>query len=140
MGDMISNSRLFIDFGATPGGSGGGAIWLQRVQNIKVTDERGTEVKKAMGVKGGAGFIRKQGGGTIVISEYRQDIPQVRWRRLLKDGKVFGLSLQDGETFGEGVREKWFDVTVSKVDRSGDDDGNHMDEIELKFLSSEEST
>ncbi len=135
MGEMISNSKLFIDFGATEGGSAGGAIWLQRVQNMKVTDERGVEVKKALGVRGGAGFIRKQGGGTITISEYRQDVPQVRWRRLLKEEKRFGLSLQDDD----GVREKWFDCTVSKVDRTADDDGNHMDEIEIKFLSSEES-
>lgn len=136
MGEMISNSKLFIDFGATEGGSAGGSIWLQRVQNIKVTDERGVEVKKALGVRGGAGFIRKQGGGTITISEYRQDDPQVLWRRLLRDEKIFGLALQDDD----GVREKWFDCTVSKIDRTADDDGNHMDEIEIKFLSSEESS
>jgi len=136
MGEMISNSKLFIDFGQTEGGSGGAAIWLQRCQNMKVSDDRGVEVKKALGVRRGAGFIRKQGGGTITISEYRQDDPQVRWRRLLKDEKIFILALQDDD----GVREKWFDCTVSKVDRSDNDDGEHMDEIEIKFLSSEEST
>jgi hypothetical protein len=135
MGEMISNSKLFIDFGPTQGGSAGGAIKLDRVQNMKVSDERGVEVKKALGVRGGAGFIRKQGGGTITISEYRQDDPQVRWRRLMKDEKIFVLALQDDD----GVREKWFDCTVSKVDRSADEDGNHMDEIEIKYLSSEES-
>ncbi len=133
--NLISNAKLFIDFGATEGGSGGAALWLQRAQNMKVTDERGVEVKKAIGVRGGAGFVRKEGGGTITISEYRQDEPQVRWRRLIKDAKVFMLTVQDDD----GVREKWFNCTVSKVDRSLDDDANHMDEIEIKFLSSEES-
>ncbi len=135
MGEMISNSKLFLDYGPTQGGSGGGAIWLQRIQNIKVTDDRGVEVKKALGVRGGAGFIRTEGGGTITLSEYRQDAPQVRWRQLLKDRKIFMLALQDDD----GVREKWFSCTVSKVDRSDDEDGNHMDEIEIKFLSSQES-
>jgi hypothetical protein len=135
MGEMISNGKIFIDFGPTSGGSGGGAVWLQRINNFKVQDERGVEIKKAIGVRGGAGFIRKQGGGTVTLSEYRQDEPQVRWRRLIKDEKVFLLSFQDDD----GVREKWFNCTVSKVDRTDDDDGNHMDEIEIKFLSSEES-
>lgn len=135
MGEMVSNSKLFIGFGRTDGGSAGGAIWLQRIQNMKVTDDRGVEVKKAMGVKRGAGFIRKGGGGTITLSEYRQDVPQVRWRRLLKEEKIFQLSLEDDD----GVREKWFSCTVSKVDRSDNEDGEHMDEIEIKFLSSEES-
>lgn len=132
---MISNAKLYIDFGETPGGSGGGALWLQFVQNLKDTDDRSVEVKKAMGVRGGAGFIRKEGGGTITLSEYRQDDPQVRWRQLLKDGKVFLIALQDDD----GVRQKWFDCTVSKVDRDDDDDGNHMDSIEIKYLYSEES-
>lgn len=133
--EIVSNAKLFIDFGPTEGGSGGGAIWLQRVQNLKVTDDRGVEVRKALGVRGGAGFTRKQGGGTLTISEYRQADPQVRWRRIQRDEKVFQMALQDDD----GVREKWFDCTVSKVDRSADEDGNHMDEIEIKFLSSEES-
>jgi hypothetical protein len=136
-GDLISNSKLYIDFGPTDGGSAGGSLWLERIQNMKVTDERGAEVKKALGKRGGAGVIRKQGGGTITLSEYRHQNPQVRWRVLLKEGKWFQLALQDEGD--DGVREKWFDCTVSKVDRSADEDGNHMDEIEIKFLSSEES-
>lgn len=136
-GDLISNTKLFIDFGPTEGGSSGGAILLERIQNMKVTDERGVEVKKAMGVRGGAGYVRKNGGGTITLSEYRHADPQVRWRQLWKEDKVFQLALQDDHD--DGVREKWFDCTVSKVDRSDDEDGNHMDEIEIKFLTSEES-
>lgn len=135
MGNMISNAKLYIDFGETEGGSGGGAIWLQFVQSIKDSDDRSVEVKKAMGVRGGAGFIRKQGGGTLALSEYRQDDPQVSWRQLLKDEKIFTVSIQDDD----GVRQRWFDCTVSKADRDDDDDGGHMDSIEIKYLSSEES-
>lgn len=133
--NLISNAKLYVDFGATQGGSGGGAIWLQRAKDLKDSDDRSVEVRKAIGVPGGAGFIRKEGGGTITISEYRQDVPQVRWRKLRKDRKVFMIMIQDDD----GVRQKWFSCTVSKVDRSLDDEGTHMDDIEIKYLSSEES-
>lgn len=136
MGDMISNSRLFVDANATDGGTSGAALWLEFVQNMKVTDERGVEVKKVMGKKRGGGFIRKGGGGTITISEYRQTDPQVPWRRWCREDKIFGLFLQDDD----GIREKWFFCTVSKVDRSDNEEGEHMDEIEIKFLDGEEST
>lgn len=133
--NLISNAKLFVDAGPTEDGTPGSALWLQRIQNMKETDERGVEVKKAIGVRGGAGYVRKNGGGTITLSEYRTTDPQVPWRRWLKDDKVFLLSVQDDD----GVRQKWFGCTVSKVDRTLDDDANHMDEIEIKFLSSEES-
>lgn len=135
MSDLISNAKLYIDMGATSGGSGGAALWLQHVSKMKVTDERGVEIKKAIGVRGGAGYIRKEGGGGIALSEYRQAIPQVRWRKLFKDKKIFTFAVQDDD----GVRHKFFSCTVSKVDRDADEDGNHMDDIEIKFLSSEES-
>ena len=136
-GDLISNAKLFIDFGPTDGGSAGGSLFLERVTNFKVTDERGAEVKKALGKRGGAGLIHKEGGGTLMLTELRHANPQVRWRTLRKEKKWFQIALQDDDP--DGVREKWFDCQVSKVDRSADDDGNHTDEIEIKFLSSEES-
>lgn len=136
-GDLISNAKLYVDFGPTEEGSAGGSIWLERISNMKVTDERGAEVKKALGKRGGAGVIRKEGGGTITLSEYRHENPQVRWRRLRDEEVWFQLALQDDAP--DGVREKWYDCTVAKVDRTADEDGNHMDEIEIKFMSSEES-
>ncbi len=137
-GDLISNAKLFVDAGSSLGGTGGASIKLERVTNMKVTDERGVEVKKAIGVTGGAGYIRKNGGGTIALTELRHANPQIRWRRWWKENKVFLIAAKDDAS--GGVREKWFDCTVSKVDRSLDDDGNHTDEIEIKFLSSEESS
>lgn len=133
--NLISNAKLYIDFGATQGGSAGGAIWLQRAKDLKDSDGRSVEVKKAIGVPGGAGVIFKEGGGTLTLSEYRQDAPQVRWRKLRKEKKFFVLAVQDEG----GVRQKFFNCTVSKVDRSLDEEGSHMDEIEIVYLSSEES-
>jgi hypothetical protein len=133
MGEILSQTKIFADFGATAGGSPGGAIWLQRISSMKVTDERSVEVVKAIGIEGGAGFRRKTGGGTLMLTENRQDKPQVDWRKLKRDKKIFMIMAQDENN---GQREKFFSCTVSKIDRSASDEGEHTDEIELKFLSS----
>lgn len=133
MPNFISQSRIFADFGATAGGSAGGAVWLQNVMSMKVTDDRSTDVIKAIGVDGGAGFRRKTGGGTISLTENRVVNPIVDWRRLRKEGKQFMIMAQDEQG---GVREKWLLCMVSKVDRSLSDEGEHQDEIEIKFLQS----
>lgn len=141
MGEMISNAGLFVDAGATEGGSGGRLVKLEHVSKMSVKDDRGVEIKKAIGVRGGAGYKRTQGGGTITLSEYRQDKPKCPWRQWRDEGKIFEVMVIDDGVPGsssEGVTEAWHSVTVSKVDRDLDDDGNHMDEIELKYLSSEE--
>lgn len=130
MGEIISQTKLYADFGATPGGSGGGAVWMQRVTNFKVTDARSTEGVRAVGVRGFAGVREKEGGGTIALTELRQDTPQIDWRKIKKDRKYFMLTAQDENG---GVREKFLRCRVSKVDRSADDDGNHTDEIEIIF-------
>jgi len=136
MGEINSQTKVFIDFGATAGGSGGGALLLKRVKSVKVKDERGVEIVKAVGVKGGAGYRRKEGGGTITLEVYREDIPEIAWRAVRDDKKIFTWTMQDEN---DGPRENFYQCTVSTVDRSSDDEGSHMDEIELKFLSSEES-
>lgn len=133
---FTSSTKIFVDFGATAPaaggvGSPGGAIWLQAITSFKDTDDRSKEVKKAIGVKGGAGYQRKQGGGTIMLTELRQQTPQVNWRQLLRDEKEFMVMAQDENN---GPRQKWLIVTVSKVDRSMSDEGEHTDEIELKYL------
>ena len=139
MGEIISQTRIFIDYGATaaiPGAtarSGGAALFLNRISQLKVTDERSVEILKAIGVNGGAGFRYKTGGGTIMVTEYRQGKPQVNWRQMRNDRKQFMLMMQDEDG---GVREKFMRCTVSKVDRSASDEGEHTDEVEIKFLES----
>lgn len=138
MSNTTSQSKIFIDIDAqnatqTLGPAPGAAIWLTHFTNFKVTDERSVEIVKAVGVKGGAGFRRKTGGGSISATETRQDVPQVDWRQMRDRETVFMLMAQDEN---DGMREKWFNVTVSKVDRTMDDESKHEDEIEFKFLSS----
>ncbi len=50
-----------------------------------------------------------------------------------RDRKVFMVTAQDEDG---GPREKWLSVMVSKVDHGMSDEGEHTDEIELKFLRS----
>lgn len=133
MGEVLSQTKLFIDYGGTAASPGGGAVWLDRVTSFKDTDERSVEVVKAIGVSGGAGYRRKPGGGTLALTELRQGKPQVDWRRLLRDRKLFMIMAQDEDG---GPRQKWFRCTVSKVDRSASDEGEHTDEIEIKYLES----
>lgn len=138
MADIISQSKIFVDFGATTPAAGavglpGGAIWLQNVTKVQVTDDRSVEVVKAIGKKRGAGFRRKAGGGKLMVSENRHTPPQCDWRKLKRDEKVFMMMAQDENG---GMREKWLQCTVSKVDRSLSDEGEHTDEIEIVFLDS----
>lgn len=132
MAEIISQTKVFIDFGAAAGvaGSIGGAIWLQRLTKFQVTDARSTEGVKAIGVSGFAGVREKQGGGTIAITELRQDSAQVDWRQIKKERKYFTLTTQDENN---GKRSKFLRCRISKVDRGADDEGMHTDEIEVIY-------
>jgi hypothetical protein len=136
MPDVISQSKIYADFGATAsvggaGGSAGGAILLEFAESLKDTDERSVDIVKAIGKKRGAGYRRKAGGGTIMITENRQNFPQVDWRKVKRDEKIFTITVQDENG---GVRQKFLKCTVSKVDRSMSAEGEHQDEIEIKYL------
>jgi hypothetical protein len=132
MGEITSQTKVFIDFGAASGiaGSIGGAIWLQRLTKFQVTDARSTEGVKAIGVSGFAGVREKECGGTIAITELRQDVPQVDWRQIKRERKYFTLTTQDENN---GKRAKFLRCRVSKIDRGADDEGMHTDEIEVVF-------
>lgn len=136
---FTSQSKIFIDFGASPAGgigSGGGALWLQTIANMEITDERDVKIVKAIGVAGGAGYRHVEGGGGIMITDNRVINPAVRWRTLKRNKMIFMLMSQDENG---GTREKWFNCTVGKIDRSMSDEGEHQDKVDLKFLSSVES-
>ena len=133
MAEIISQSKIYVDFGATAGGSGGGSIWLEFAASLKVTDGRSVEVVKAIGKKRGAGYRRKAGGGALALTENRHDRPQVDWRKVKRDEKIFTVTTQDENG---GVREKFLRCTVSKIDKSLSDEGEHQDEIEIMFLDS----
>lgn len=136
MGDIVSQSKFFIDF-SNGDGSSAGNLQLTRVKSADVTDERETEVVKAIGVRGGAGFRRQEGGGELSLEVYRETLnPEVRWRRLMNDETIFTFTMQDED----GIREAFYGCTVSNVARKGDDSGSHMDTVKLKFLRSRELT
>ncbi len=135
MGNITSQTKCFIDFGPTPSAAGG-SLFHGRVKSVKIKDERGVEVVKAVGVKGGAGHRHKEGGGSLTLEIYREDRPTVKFRSLKKNRQSFTWTMQDENS---GMRERFFGCQVSNVDRDADDDGNHMDTVEIKFLSSEES-
>lgn len=132
MPEIISQAKIFVDFGAAPGVSGsvGGAIQLQFATKLQVNDARSTEGVKAIGVSGFAGFRDKQGGGTLQLTENRHTPRQVDWRKIKKERKYFMITTQDENG---GVREKFLRCRVSKVDRGLDDEGMHTDEIEILF-------
>lgn len=131
MAEIISNGKIYVDFGATSGGSGGGAILLDFAASLKVTDESSTDVVKSIGKRRGAGFRDKAGGFTLMLTENRQTTPQVNWRAVKRDKKIFTITVQDENG---GIREKFRPCKVSKVDRSLSDEGEHQDEIEIKAL------
>lgn len=140
--NFTSNSKAFIDFGASaasaasPIAQPGGAIWLQAVSNVEEDDEGSVETKPAMGVSGAAGFITKEGGKKLTVTEYRQTKPQVKWRALKKAKTLFMFMVQDENG---GPRQKWFPCRVSKVTRGSDAEGKHEDKIEIVALDGLES-
>ena len=133
---FTSQTKLFVDFSATPlgaggVGSGGGSIQVMEAENMSVTDEKVVEIIKAIGIKGGAGFRRKTGGLSTVITVNRAKNPSVKWRQVQRDEKVFTVSIQDENN---GPRHKLFYATVSKVDRDLDAEGKHQDKVTLMVL------
>lgn len=135
-GDIVSQAKFFIDF-SNGDGSGGGNLQLKRVKSADVTDERESEVVKAIGVQGGAGYRHQEGGGEITLDVYRETLnPEVRWRSLMdkRPKQTFTFTIQDED----GIREAFYGCVVSNVGRKSDDTGSHMDAIKLKFLKSRE--
>lgn len=133
MANIISQSKIYVDMSATGGGSPGGSVLLEFADSLKITDGRSVDIVKAIGKKRGAGFRRKSGGLTLMLTESRQDRPQVDWRKVKRDEKVFTITTQDENG---GVREKFLKCTVSKVDKSMSAEGEHQDEIEIVALDS----
>jgi len=131
MGEVVSQSKFFADFGATTGGSSGGSRLLTKVKSVDVKDDRDVEVVMASGVEQGAGFRDKQGGGELSLSVYRETgkDPEVNWRKVKSDRKVFTFTIQDEDL---GQRES-FRCRVAKIDSKDDEAGVHEDTVTLKY-------
>jgi len=125
MGEPNSVAKFYIDYS-------GGNFQLRRVKSLKDDPERTLEIRKAVGVNGGAGFKRSEGGCGITLSVYRESpTPEVNYRRLEQTGELFTITTQDEDG---GLREQYQKCRVEKVSRSTDDDGENIDEVTIKAL------
>lgn len=125
MGEINSKALIYIDYS-------GGNHQLLRVKSLKDDVDRTLEVRKAVGVKGGAGFKESEGGGSLTLTVYRESpTPEVDYRALAQRRERFTITTQDEDN---GPREQYQACRVEKVTRSTDDEGENMDEVSIKFL------
>ncbi len=127
MGDIVSRKKIFIDYSA-------GNYQLKRVKSGSLTYESTVDVVVAVGVTGGAGFRKKEGGGELSLDIYRETgTPEVNWRRLFNSNEVFAMTFQDEG----GIREQIRSCRVAQTpDSKFDDAGEVMDTVKIKFLQS----
>ena len=134
MGEFVSDSKYFIDFGAVNAlgrSTGAGSRLLTKVKKVSGKSDSKTETPSAGGVKQAAGFKRKEGGGTLTLTVYRETgpNPEVNWRRLEADRKTFTFTIADEFS---GLRESFL-CQVSNIDREDDENGTHEDTVVLAF-------
>lgn len=124
MSAMISNAKFYIDYS-------GGNFQLKRVDSLDEDDDSETEVKTAIGVKGGAGNVDKEGGGKLKLDVYREVIPEVDYRALKDSKEFFAFRIQDDAPGAQGW--KYLNCRVSKVARKDSSDGKHMDTVDITW-------
>jgi hypothetical protein len=125
MPDFVSQGKIFVDIP----GPGAVSRQLLTVKKFDAKPQSSREVVTTVGVEGGAGFRRKQGGFEIdmtVVREVGQN-PEVDWYETDQLNKVFTITTQD-ENNG---RRQSFTCMVSKVDTSMDDQGQYEDTVTL---------
>lgn len=127
MGEIVSRKKVFIDYS-------GGTYQLKRVKSSSITHSGTREVIAAMGVKGGAGTRKKEGGGEITLEVYRETgQPEVDYRALFDSDEFFTMVTQDEG----GMREQHRSCQVAAIpDGKGDDAGDVMDTVKITFLQS----
>lgn len=132
MGEPQSKARIYIDFS-------GGNFQLHRVKSADVAFDAKLDVVLAIGVEGGAGYREQTGGGELTFEVYREDVPEVSYRKLYSSKERFGITFQDGMAGQVGVREQYRSCRVeSPPGRKIDEQGNMMDTVKIKFLQSGE--
>jgi hypothetical protein len=130
MGEIVSNTKFFVDTGAGSSTAGSSKL-LTKCKSADVKDDRDVEVVLAVGVDQGAGFRDKNGGGEITLSIYRETgkTPEADWRGWKADRKVITFTIQDENN---GQRES-FRCRVAKIDSKDDESGSHEDTVTLKY-------
>ena len=127
--NFVSQGKIKID---APGPRGA-SKQLLTVKKWDVKEDGSVDVVTTIGVDGGAGWRKKQGGFKITLTCIRTvgAIPEVDWDFYKATDKIFTLSTED-ESNG---RQQSYLCRVSKTDTSKDPDGMHEDEIEIAALS-----
>lgn len=105
---------------------------LLRVQSYEVSDGGSVEAVGEVGSAKMVGFRRTPGAKTITfeISETKGPRREVNWEKLLADEEVVSLTKQ----VKGGLRTQYPECMVSKIDYSGDVDGQHSYTVELVAL------
>lgn len=125
MPNFVSQGKIFVDI------PGPGAVSRQLLtcKKFDAKPQGSREVITAIGVEGGAGWRKKQGGVEIDMTLVREtgQAPEVDWYATDRLNKVFTLTTQDE---GNGRRQAYL-CMVSKIDTTKDDAGVHEDTVTL---------
>jgi hypothetical protein len=125
MPNFVSQGKIFVDI---PGPE---AVSRQLLtcKKFDAKPQGSREVVTTVGVEGGAGFRKKQGGFEIDMTLVREtgQNPEVDWYLTNQLNKVFTITTQDE---GNGVRQS-YTCMVSKIDSSMDDQGAYEDTVTL---------
>lgn len=125
MPNFVSQGKIFVDIPGPQGAS----RQLLTVKKFDAKPQGSREVITTVGVDGGAGFRKKQGGFEIDMTVVREtgQTPEVDWYATDKMAKVFTLTTQDEQN---GKRQS-YTCMVSKVDTTMDDQGVYEDTVTL---------
>jgi hypothetical protein len=108
-----------------------GAKQLTRLRSYDVTDDAGVETRNAVGQDRPIGFVDKPGGASITFEYYSErPKPEIDWRKLRDSKELFSLTQQ----IVGGERLQYPVCRVSKLNPSGDEEGEHMLSIEIVTL------
>lgn len=105
-----------------------GSKQLKMLKSYDVSDESSVETRNAVGSNRPVGFVDKPGGVSIGFEYYSErPKPEVDWRYLRDSKEVFPLTRQ----IVGGRRIQYPECRVSKVSPKGDEEGEHMESVEI---------
>jgi hypothetical protein len=114
--------------------SSAGNVRLRRVKSCDVSDGRSTEAVNAVGSDAPIGFRDKPGAMSLTLEVYDEPAPEVDYFALKLAREEFDFVIQDDG----GKRQQFIPCRVSKIDRSKNDEGEHMLSVEIIALEVKE--
>jgi hypothetical protein len=106
-----------------------GNVRLRFNKSSKVVDGATAEAKNAMGSDVPVGFIFKPGAQTITLEVYVQQgvKPECDFKEMKRNREIFSMVR---EIVG-GQETQYLPCVVSKVDEDDDEEGGHMQQVEI---------